>query len=408
MVFYYSYIDFLNRYFDYAGFEYYEKNIFELIFALTITFIPCIFYKEGKISSFISIFIYTLLYIPIIFCFTFIPKIIDVRNYGMQISFFLGMVSFFKIGNIKTDSSISLKNALFSPKVILIVSLALSVITAVIFRDNLKFVSFEDVYDLRESSNKVSGGSALLGYMNVWMMNFFMPACLSYGIVFKKKLYSLAGIIIAVVLYTATGAKIAILFPLVYLFFDFLYRKDLIKNFYSLLVYSISGIVVVSLILLYVFPENTSVFMLNSVLLSRTIGNGGLLTYWYDVFFENHQNTFYSHINVINAVTGLYPYDRELGLVVGGAFWDEKMNANANFWATDGIAGAGLIGVIIINIILSLILYLLNIVSANYNKLFVILLFLPFISMFLNTSTFTALLSGGAFLSILFILSLKK
>ena len=97
-----------------------------------------------------------------------------------------------------------------------------------------------------------------------------------------------------------------------------------------------------------------------------------------------------------------------MGYIVGAEFWSADMNANANFWATDGIASMGIFGILLINIIFSLVLYVLNVVSSNTNKLFVILLFLPLISAFLNASTFTALFSGGAFLSILFLLNLKK
>ena len=95
-------------------------------------------------------------------------------------------------------------------------------------------------------------------------------------------------------------------------------------------------------------------------------------------------------------------------VVIGGAFWDPKLNANANFWATDGIAAAGILGCILANLLMLLVLRILDVVSYKKNKLFVILLFLPFISMFRNTSIFTALLSGGAFLSILSIANLKK
>ena len=148
--------------------------------------------------------------------------------------------------------------------------------------------------------------------------------------------------------------------------------------------------------------------MLNSVLLARTVANGGMLTYWYFQFFQDHPYTYYSHINIVNAITHTYPYDDSLGNVVGGNFWAVKMNANANLWATDGIAAAGVMGILFVNLILSYVLYILNYATANNNKLFVILLFLPFISMFLNTSIFTSLLSGGVFLSVLFLLNLKK
>src|SRR5690606_22155438 len=112
---------------------------------------------------------------------------------------------------------------------------------------------------------------------------------------------------------------------------------------------------------------------INSVLISRTIGNGGLLTFWYDDFFQNNPYTYYSHINFVNLISQSYPYDRELGLLIGRAYWHEKMNANANFWATDGIAAMGILGTFLANIIMAVILFLLDFVSKNKDKLFIIL-----------------------------------
>ena len=408
LTFYYAYTDFLSPSFDYIGFEYNDKGFFEVLFAFLIVFIPCLFYKEGKISSFIAIFIYVLLYIPIIFCFTFIPKEITFNNYEVQFSIFIGMNLLFIVERFKIQNTIRLNSLLFSPRFILFLTFLFSGLIMVIFRDNLKIVSFEDVYDLRENSTKVSGNNIFIDYISLWMLNFFMPACYAYGILYKKKIYIIAGSLIAVVLYAAVAAKIAILFPLVYLFFAYLNRKDKLKNFYTLLVYSISGLIIFSITLLNIFPKNANIFMLNSVLLARTVANGGMLTYWYFQFFQDHPYTYYSHINIVNAITHTYPYDDSLGNVVGGNFWAVKMNANANLWATDGIAAAGVMGILFVNLILSYVLYILNYATANNNKLFVILLFLPFISMFLNTSIFTSLLSRGVFLSVLFLLNLKK
>lgn len=408
IVYYYAYTEFLYPIFEYAGFEFYDKSLDQYMLIFLLCFIPSLFYREGKISSFIALFIYIILYIPIIFAFSFTPQEIDTRNYLLQFIFFMGMISFFYVAKIPTKNELTLTSILFRPDIILFFSVLFSVVTLVVYRNNLKFASFEDVYDLREQNSAIASGNAFLAYINVWLTNFYMPYCLAYGIINKKRLFIYCGLAIAMILYVSSGAKIAILFPLVYLFFIFLAKRNIIEKFYPFIVYSLAFFIVLFLILLSVYPENTNIFWVNSVVLARTLGNGGLLTYWYDLFFQNNPYTYYSHINFVNLLTGAYPYDRELGLVIGGAFWDPKLNANANFWATDGIAAAGILGCILANLLMLLVLRILDVVSYKKNKLFVILLFLPFISMFLNTSIFTALLSGGAFLSILSIANLKK
>lgn len=408
IIYYYGYNTFLAAVFSYAGFEFHDKDLWVYLYTYALMILPLLLYKEGKISSFISTFVYILLYIPIIFSYTFIPLELDLHIIGSQLSFFIGMCMFFVARKIDYNLDIGRANILFSPKVIMVTAVFLSVVTLIVFRNNIKLVSFEDVYDLREEANKISEGNALLGYLNVWLTNFFMPVCMAYGIIQKKKIYYLVGFFVALTLYLSTGAKIAIIFPLVYFFFNNIFKGDKIKNFYVVLVASLSAVALIVLVVFSIFPDNPTIFMITSILFSRTLANGGMLTFWYDRFFQNHPFTNFSHINFINIITQSYPYQKELGYIIGSEFWNEKMNANANFWATDGVASHGILGILIANILFFLILVLFNTVSRNFNKLFIIFLFLPFISVFLNTSIFTSLLSGGAFLSIIFLINLKK
>ena len=67
-------------------------------------------------------------------------------------------------------------------------------------------------------------------------------------------------------------------------------------------------------------------------------------------------NSRYSHIGIVNYITGAYPFGKD---ALGKAVWsgykgfsiEESMNANANFLVTDGVAAAGIYGVFIIAII---------------------------------------------------------
>jgi len=138
----------------------------------------------------------------------------------------------------------------------------------------------------------------------------------------------------------------------------------------------------------------------------RIAGNGGYITMWYHDFFSTNPYTYYSHINFINAVTGAYPYDVQLGQVVGGEYWGD-MNANANFWATDGIAAMGFWGVATITFLLFFTLVFFNSITKKINPLFVLLLTIPFIYSLLNVSLFSTLLTGGGFLVLLFFIILN-
>jgi hypothetical protein len=128
----------------------------------------------------------------------------------------------------------------------------------------------------------------------------------------------------------------------------------------------------------------------------------------YYEYFSTHPKTYYSHIGPVNFFTQSYPYhDLGLGQVVGQYFWSSDMNANANFWATDGFAAMGLAGIAFISVIMFLLLVVTNMVTKNINRLFVLLLFVPIIGSVTNTSLFSTMWSGGGFFMIIVITLLK-
>jgi hypothetical protein len=143
--------------------------------------------------------------------------------------------------------------------------------------------------------------------------------------------------------------------------------------------------------------------MASSILMMRTVANGGLLAMQYFEFFSMNPQTNYTHINVVNALTGAYPYPGTgLGHVIGRYFYGYEMNANASFWATDGIAAAGLYGVLLATVGCSLVFVALNTFTRRYEPLYVVLCLLPFSVSLLNTSLFSSLWSGGALLLLVF------
>ena len=108
----------------------------------------------------------------------------------------------------------------------------------------------------------------------------------------------------------------------------------------------------------------------------------------------SHSYTYYSHIGIINAITGMYPYSTSLGHAVtnGGA------NANGMFWLMDGVAAAGLEGCIFISAIFIFVKGLFNGISNRCNVALFSIISLFTMSMTMNVSLFTALLSCGLIL----------
>jgi hypothetical protein len=85
-----------------------------------------------------------------------------------------------------------------------------------------------------------------------------------------------------------------------------------------------------------------------------------------------------------------------LGLEVGRFYsGDPMLDQNANFWAMDGLAGGGLLGVLFVSVLVALIFWLLDVAAEKHDLRFTALL-VCFTAMNLaNISLFTTLLSGG-------------
>jgi len=405
------YLKFLYPIFEYAGFTLFNTSLFVLVWSTLIATFPIIFHKGYKaISSFITIFIFVLVYVPFIITFGIgynapILKIIWIQLVFMGCMILLFYADRFTIKpsvkfQISTNKDIT--NAIF--KTVLVITIISTLFIIYMYKDNLRFVAFgEEVYELRAENMKFATG-IITRYLSSWLSVVFIPICLVYGLMYRNRLFFILACISCLIIYMATASKGVILFPVIFLAFYLLFKKVSLKNIYSKFVFALTtGL----LMLLYVPTFSHSVFMAKSIVMWRVVGNGGYLTMWYYDFFSTNPYTYYSHIGIVNAITGAYSYDAPLGFVIGRK-WNPLMNANANFWATDGIAAMGILGVIVITLLFFFVLAFFNSATKNINTLFALLLMIPFIYSILNVSLFSSLLTGGGFFILLFFMILSS
>jgi len=126
----------------------------------------------------------------------------------------------------------------------------------------------------------------------------------------------------------------------------------------------------------------------------RSYGMGGALTGVYGEYFSTHPYTYYSHVNVVGLFIP-YPYKLSVGEEVGFDLMGRWLNANANFWATDGIAAAGYAGVVLIGVIVGAFLVFCNGTMKSEIRRLAFISFIPFIMSVSNSSFFTSLFTGG-------------
>jgi hypothetical protein len=389
--FIFIYEKYLFFYFEYFGFLMNRSTNIEILFSVLFSIIP-IYYHKGftSISSAISSFIYILIYVPTIIVFYFNSSN-DV--FLIQLLFCFCMIFLFLSDrfNVKT---ISFKNVINSNHIFILTS-TVTIYVIYIYRSNLQFLSFYDIYELRSDNDNLLVGSFDI-YIFSWLKNVLIPICFAYGIYYKKRMGLFIGLISCIVIYMAIGSKASLLLPVIYLGIYFTLRKNVINWLRTSLKYLAISIFVISFF---------NFGMLPSIVLARTIGNGGLLNFWYYDYFLNNPYTYWSHINLINYFTDSYPYEGfQLGQVVGMEYWSLEMNANANFWATDGFAAFGIYGVIIITFLVFLFLIFLNGITKKHNLNFVLICYIPFVLSLTNASLFTSLLTGGGILLCIFFL----
>jgi hypothetical protein len=269
----------------------------------------------------------------------------------------------------------------------------------------LKIVSFEDVYGLRFANQSILNEKPLLAYLVLWTSYFFIPVFIAVGLFLKRKWIVIISCLMALLIYAATGSKATILLPCFAFGLYFCLKYISFSYFLPTITTAFLGVYIAFL----AFGEYSSTLTtLTSILLMRTLSISGWCYNVYIDFFQTHPYTCYSHIGVVNKITGMYPYEAPLGKVVGG--WKmgqdihsiETINANAHFLVTDGIAAYGLLGIVFISIIFFFLMVVLNKLSERHNKDVVFIVLLGSTLSLLNVSMFITLLSCGLIFTMLF------
>jgi len=402
LVYWRCYVVFLNPEFDYAGYSLYRRGTLFLVLSVALAVLPVVFYRGVKaVSSVIAIFVYFVLYVPIILTFALGSGQPLGRILLIETVFLCGMSLLFLADAVEIRNPVDLDSGRdLMPPVFLLTVVATAYMVAV-YRGNLRLVSLNEAVYVQRAATESLGSGLLMRYASSWLSTVLIPLCFGYGLWLRRSIYVLAGFVGCVILYMAAAEKIMILLPFVYLGFFLMTRKGLARIYQRVG----AALSVVMITLATAAQWSRIVWFVAAILLSRTIGNGGLMASLYYDFFSFYPQTDYTHVHGLSALIHSNPYgELGLGQVVGQFYYSPDMNANASFWVTDGIAAIGLSGVLVVSLGCALLFVVLNTVTRQYNTLFATLCFLPFTIVLLNQSLFSSFWSGGAFLLLLFFL----
>lgn len=285
-------------------------------------------------------------------------------------------------------------------------ALVLIAYTLYIFGGAMTLSDITDVYGQRTLAGELAEGT-LAGYTTGILSGCFNPIVMSLGLYYRKPWLFTLGALGQVFVYAAFAQKSTLLSPAVILALWALSIRG--REI------SARGIAVVCLLVALapmvtslIFSQDNALIIENvaAIVYMRTFGMAGAITGTYFDFFSTHPQTFYSHISIVGKIIQ-YPYTAPLGVVIGD-FMNLNMNANANFWASDGIAAAGLLGVLLIGVIIGLALRVFDAMIPNDNLAIACGAVGPSIMNLANSSFFTALLTGGLLALIFFSASLRR
>lgn len=359
---------------------------------ILLTSIPFVFYRGLKtISSAFSLFVYAFVYVP------FVDALL-VNNYPKDVTvsytllFFLIMCAFFM-----TDKVFLLKRLfkqqkkLMSFDVIIVLTFVLLALALVLNIKQLHFVNFfsesEELYSLR-AETQLNGI-----YIVCWLRAAFLPLLLVYYLN-RKSFIGVSVVFVAYLLvFMLDKQKLTIIFPfaLTVIYFAYIYyNMAFSKNFHIFLffLFSIVSLIITSL------DTSPITLTLGLIIVLRIQCIAGMeLERYFDFFvLHDHPHTYYTHIGIIDKLTGLYPYgEQSIGQVVAG----DGGNSNAAFWLMDGVAAAGMVGCIIISILFILFKSVMNSLDSRCSVGICVTVLLFGLQAMINMSLMTAIVSNG-------------
>lgn len=403
----YAYINYVIKWYGYADLTYEPINYTWLLVIQAV--IPIFFFHGIKnFSSGLSFFVYVFVYVPFIVTIHLADFPTSIRV-SQGIVFLVIMILYFATDSFVLGGSFYQKyRRKLSFRNFEIFVLILFAIAIVLNWKNLRFVNFfadsSLLYELRETSG-ISGFGRFNAYLTLWLSHGFLPILLVYYFKTNKRVKLIACTFAFIVMFMMDKQKITMLIPFVMLGLLYVLKKHngFVTKYLHMLV-----IIVMSLSSFIVCKwvndtESPIANNLSLLLIVRTQCIEGEQLDRYTRFFEvaNNPYTYYTHITVLNKLTGAYPYSMSIGEAVAGG----DSNSNATFLLMDGLAAMGVIGCMFISIIFVLAKAFLNSMGKRYDDRYLLVIFLFAIFSMLNTSLATSFLSFGAlciYLSLLF------
>ena len=388
--------------FEYFGFRNYESNGLVIIFGVsTVVLAAMALPKRITLpSDFCSWMIFVLIYVPAVIT---ISKSGTLPGNGAEVligSLFISQLLISTIPRMLTLREIyfpALRD-IANPVGLSTVSVLISVILTARFYGVMDLAGFDEIYIQRENAS-VGESNFVFRYLVLWQTYAIAPLLIAVSFYTRRKIYLAPPILGLVVIYLITAAK-ATLFIYATIFFVYLLNRwGAFRRPSLLMSIAIVPLALAAVVFWLLGSRLEGPLMIGtSVIIMRGIAVQGMLANLYAEFFTTNPYTYFSHVNIVGLLIE-YPYAEPLStelsyFLIGNA----DAGANSSFWATDGIASAGSLGVVLIGLFVGVVFSAINAFMRDVDPAFAALLLTPFVMALANVSIFTTILSAGAFI----------
>jgi len=394
-----AYAHWISAVWAYQGAIFIAPSIFSLCFAFLLAPLPSLFLSATleRPSQIIYWLVYLTVFIPSLLAPSFIqlssPKDIMLLSLTLTAGMTILALTY-------RAPLIRLEVRKISPNIfwgsIALLWLTCHVILVITYHGHMRIAGLAEVYDVRLSARHIAAASPLASYASALAGDALNPLLMALGLGVRRKSLFGVGLLGQVLIYSTAAMKSVLISPLVVIGIYYL-----VKKYVSSGVIRLSYGLALTCMLLAAGSAKViggAVFSIATMLLFRTLAIPGMEMAEYFDFFHHFPKTYFSQVTGVSwFVTN--PYTLSLGREVSAQYLGNSVaNANASFFAMDGIASLGLPGIIIISLICALVLFAIDSCAADLKLEFVAAALAYTAISLANTSLFTTLLGNGLIL----------
>lgn len=405
----YAHANYLYPVHEFWGFPFYPLGEVEWIFLIAATaaassVLPL---RLNRPSALVLFVLYLLVYLPSI-TITLATKPEALNSYGYELA---ALVSGFVCVGVITRALASLPNRKLqkirlggsAQRFLFFGCLALLCFILLSFRDVISFVGLDDIYKQRAAGRS---RNLLEAYAQTYLAFVFSPAVFALGLLRKNLTFLLLGLAGFALMFGVTAERTLFLFPFAMTGLYLVIRSRLTSiALASRIILSLAAFVMV---VIY-FKDASQIFELLALyLVFRVVAVPGGMFWQYSDVFSSFGPTYWSNVTGINLIVDMptvfanAPNWPQLGYLVAGEILKMESNSNANFFAYDGIAAAGTVGILVACAALGAWLVVLDRVTRGTDPLFVLLITFPMAFSLTNGPISSLMLSFGGFFWIAF------